>query len=394
MQSNSPRNSDLQYLLPVVETSPRHSAITTAVNVVALATWANVRLSPKAMLKAQSEYTIALAETNKALKCSVRCRKDETLALVVLLSIYEVIACTDEAFMGRWIAHLDGATQLIELRGPEQLTRLEGLSLFIHLRAQIALSRIFQEKPNPPILARLTDHAAACRSPDDAVLSHLASVVMELADLCAELKTNREYHHKDVICDAMRLDSGLFLAVLDAPKRWHYRTLKVPVEDGKPIIKGIWGEEYHEYNSLGAAKMWNNYRSARIVIMELIIDIVKERDLLADAQYAFLANQCRQTLKQLVEDICASVPFYFGWCLSADEKANGGGRWMEGTGNNGLALMWPILVAGNSGIASEEQQEWIAVCLDKIGHSMGINQAFSMARLLRERKRSRSWLTG
>lgn len=192
----------------------------------------------------------------------------------------------------------------------------------------------------------------------------------------------------------MRLDSGLFLAVLDAPKRWHYRTLKVPVEDGKPIIKGIWGEEYHEYNSLGAAKMWNNYRSARIVIMELIIDIVKERDLLADAQYAFLANQCRQTLKQLVEDICASVPFYFGWCLSADEKANGGGRWMEGTGNNGLALMWPILVAGNSGIASEEQQEWIAVCLDKIGHSMGINQAFSMARLLRERKRSRSWLTG
>lgn len=39
--------------------------------------------------------------------------------------------------MDRWMAHLEGATLLIELRGPDQLTKRDGLSLFRHLRAQI-----------------------------------------------------------------------------------------------------------------------------------------------------------------------------------------------------------------------------------------------------------------
>jgi hypothetical protein len=33
--------------------------------------------------------------------------------------------------------HLDGATKLLEARGPEQLSRPEGLDMFTQLRAQI-----------------------------------------------------------------------------------------------------------------------------------------------------------------------------------------------------------------------------------------------------------------
>ena len=100
MQSSSQRNGELSYLLPLVETGHRHSAIDAALNAVAMAAWANIRLSPKAMLKAQSEYTIALAETNKALRSTEGCKKDETLALVVLLSIYEVGPCP--AWFSAW----------------------------------------------------------------------------------------------------------------------------------------------------------------------------------------------------------------------------------------------------------------------------------------------------
>ena len=39
--------------------------------------------------------------------------------------------------MDRWMAHLEGATLLIELRGADQLNQRDGLSLFRHLRAQI-----------------------------------------------------------------------------------------------------------------------------------------------------------------------------------------------------------------------------------------------------------------
>lgn len=47
------------------------------------------------------------------------------------------MTCTDGSFIDRWVNHMDGATKLIEVRGPEQLSRQEGLELFTQLRAQV-----------------------------------------------------------------------------------------------------------------------------------------------------------------------------------------------------------------------------------------------------------------
>lgn len=84
---------DLSYLLPLLDNgdSPISStAITAAVDAVSLAALGNIRLSPPAMLKAQRQYAIALVNTNKALNHAQLCTTDQVLALVVLLSMYEV----------------------------------------------------------------------------------------------------------------------------------------------------------------------------------------------------------------------------------------------------------------------------------------------------------------
>lgn len=47
------------------------------------------------------------------------------------------MTCTDGLFIDRWVNHMEGATKLIEVRGPEQLSRQEGLELFTQLRAQV-----------------------------------------------------------------------------------------------------------------------------------------------------------------------------------------------------------------------------------------------------------------
>lgn len=47
------------------------------------------------------------------------------------------MTCTDDLFIDRWMKHMEGAAKLIEFRGPEQLTRREGLDMFTQLRAQI-----------------------------------------------------------------------------------------------------------------------------------------------------------------------------------------------------------------------------------------------------------------
>jgi hypothetical protein len=47
------------------------------------------------------------------------------------------MTCSDASSIRRWMAHVDGATRIIEVRGEDQLDRPEGLELFRHLRVGI-----------------------------------------------------------------------------------------------------------------------------------------------------------------------------------------------------------------------------------------------------------------
>jgi hypothetical protein len=81
----------MTYLLPLIG-NPRNSAVNAAVNAVSMAALSNIRLSPRTMLKAQREYTTALREINLALQDPIMCKRDDTLAAVDLLGLFEVRA--------------------------------------------------------------------------------------------------------------------------------------------------------------------------------------------------------------------------------------------------------------------------------------------------------------
>lgn len=87
--TGGPRCGYMSYLLPLMEGS-QNSAVNVAVNAVALAALSNIRLSPKTMLRAQHEYTTALSKTNLALKDPSMCKRDDILAAVVMLGLFEV----------------------------------------------------------------------------------------------------------------------------------------------------------------------------------------------------------------------------------------------------------------------------------------------------------------
>lgn len=200
--------------------------------------------------------------------------------------------------------------------------------------------------------------------------------------------------------------------MISVPPSWGYTTFNVPMQDGKPITQGFWGDSYHIYHSISASTIWNNYRSARIITQELIIDTIKDlealtNDNISSPQRNFLANQARQTVLQLVEDICASVPYILGMEIEVPEHlkvSSLGASIVHGadmrtnlssfqiTGAGGLTIMWPLLVAANSGVTCSDLRKWITACLDKIGHSMGINQALAMSKLIQDGVESRAFL--
>lgn len=87
--SGGPRGGHMSYLVPLIS-DPRNSAVNAALNAVGLVALSNIRLAPQMMLKARREYTTALSQTNHALKDSVMSKRDDILAAVVLLGMFEV----------------------------------------------------------------------------------------------------------------------------------------------------------------------------------------------------------------------------------------------------------------------------------------------------------------
>jgi hypothetical protein len=87
--SGGSRADHMSYLLPLIK-DQRNSAVNTALNAVGLAALSNIRMSHQMMIKARRAYTMALSQTNQALRDPIKSKQDEILAAVVLLGTFEV----------------------------------------------------------------------------------------------------------------------------------------------------------------------------------------------------------------------------------------------------------------------------------------------------------------
>lgn len=81
-------------------------------------------------------YTKALASTFKALKDPALMKRDDTLAAILLLGLFENITAKTLGMLA-WSSHIEGAIQLVKSRGKEQLQSKIGLDLFIAVRTQM-----------------------------------------------------------------------------------------------------------------------------------------------------------------------------------------------------------------------------------------------------------------
>ncbi|RAK96585.1 Zn(II)2Cys6 transcription factor, partial [Aspergillus ibericus CBS 121593] len=412
--------------MPYLSTLIKHLenlAVNDALSAAGMAALSNIYMSPQLMSTARKYYMSALSQTGRTLRTATLCKKDGTLAAVVLLGMFELMTCSDELFLTRWMKHLDGAATLIEARGPEQLTRPEGLELFSQLRAQIILSHIYRQKYTSPIIGQLSMEAATYRSGDDATVDRLSSVTIQLGNLCAAIKDGTINQPAEILRAALQLDAEFMSIMSTIPASWNYETVNVALARGEPTVDSIWGAQHHTYRNLTVSSFWNNYRSARLVLRELIVEAAGSiKELSSDdtngQEADKLVSESREISRRLVDDICASVPFHLGTMVDdshlsklfsntatesspfPDNHHEFGSPFLSSASSpfgvpaaGGFTIMWPLLIAANSGYASKQRRQWITDCLAKIGHSMGIRQALAMAQLLQDGVDSRAWLS-
>lgn len=136
-QSGQMRGS-FDYILPLIKTEPPTSALSLSFQAVAMASLANrpnARGSPL-MHSAIDQYAKALKVVNLALQNPVQQKTDQTLASILLLGFFETIT-QEKASITAWGSHVDGAVQIVKMRGKKQLRTKVGVALFQSVRGQM-----------------------------------------------------------------------------------------------------------------------------------------------------------------------------------------------------------------------------------------------------------------
>lgn len=147
--------------------------------------------------------------------------------------------------------------------------------------------------------------------------------------------------------------------------------------NGSRLGVGSWPGRVDAYFDLYVAGVWNTSRTARLLLISLILKLSK---LLNDNQEH--TRQQKDAL-YLSEDIIASIPYHLSEDLQAflREKGNNEEAMNPGRPVGGLLLMHPIYVASTLLIVPQQMREYMRDCLAWIGTYMGIGQASIFAKV-------------
>jgi predicted 2-oxoglutarate/Fe(II)-dependent dioxygenase YbiX len=125
-------------LVPMLRHESPDSHLSLAFQAVSLASLAN-RPSTRGRAifpQAVAQYTKALKAVNLALQNPTQQKTDQTLAAILMLGFFETIA-SETSNASAWYSHVDGAVQLVKMRGKKQLRTKVGYSLFVSVRNQM-----------------------------------------------------------------------------------------------------------------------------------------------------------------------------------------------------------------------------------------------------------------
>ncbi|KAI2849988.1 transcriptional regulator family: Fungal Specific TF [Aspergillus niger] len=364
----------LSYLPHLLSTNPS-PALQATIKAAGLESMARINRRPELKRVAGEEYGRALIATNNALRDPVSAKSDSTLGAVILLGMYEWNACS--GLMQGWSQHVRGATKLVELRGMEQLNSETGLELFTLVRLQNAISGVFirSRRYKSAKITALTKLAQAKKDRNSQPIEVFYDILMELHNLSVEVDDAAVVDDSIgtlsiLISKALHLDTDLRAWTMSLGPHWQYSVVDTHSNPkSRPHIP-LHSDTYHMYKAVGVVSMWNHYRQTRIILHEMIRSMgLRLWGLQGTSECQQIVFDSIDTIKQMTDDLCASVPYHF---------VSG-----EVTFPAVIRLLWPLFVAGDCAGAEPATKEWIIQTLELIGNTTGIQQGLGLAHMLR-----------
>jgi hypothetical protein len=142
------------------------------------------------------------------------------------------------------------------------------------------------------------------------------------------------------------------------------------------IPPGYWPAKVETYFDHSVAGVWNIFRTARLLLLALIIKF-------SDGANDSCVDEYIHTAHLIVEDMLASVLYHlvenlqvFLRELKISKEINNPGRVL-----GGLLLMYPLYVTSRMRFLDTARREYMLRCLAWIGEYMGIGQATVLAKV-------------
>ena len=229
-------------------------------------------------------------------------------------------------------------------------------------------------------------------NPEDDLISRAAKIPnLQYRSNCLldQQQDTKRTDVEDLLCSARALDREMGDWARTVPTTWSYSaalSLDGPASTNCKFTPG----QVHRYQDFYAARVWNVYRVSRLIVQSVLIRATSWLStLVEDSGDSIERKKAEGNSMELVNDICASVPFLLGHDLSriklpATSTRAGSGKKKEanrpafdehgGQAHTGrFSLIWPLHIACSSVWVPEAQRDWMRMqlrCLAERGESL------------------------
>lgn len=221
-------------------------------------------------------------------------------------------------------------------------------------------------------------------------------MMMEFTTLYAGVRDGSLSDPQEILTRALELDGRIVdMFKTDLPPGWEYETVYTDMN-----ADWIYNGRYHIYGDHWIAQIWNGMRSTRIMLGEMIRDLLlagfsSKPPLFTAPEYTAQFQASTDVIYAMQADILRTVPQHLGYVFPSNESQKNNDPQFQNRlvlrMSGAYFLMWPLWLAGIVDFATDEVKAFVATNLKTIGTRVGIQQAMVLADVVESKTGITPW---
>ncbi|KAM0242280.1 hypothetical protein ACHAP5_007220 [Fusarium lateritium] len=327
-------------------------------------------------------YALSLTQTNQDLSEPQTAVLDSTLLCVLLLSAFEALCFHDGGNPQHWIAHIQGSSSLLLMRGKAQLESPFGRLLFHHAGVNILIDSINHDIPVPAELIQLFEYATTSSLLDDSISVNILLLLWQMAVVAPRLANMTVW---EVDKEMLRLDNQAAEFQEELQEMAPYEVIN--------IIDSRQGHKYHtfegvmhRYQDQQIARLYNTIRLMRLTFRQWMFSashVPTTHNSLQDSSTDYsmrhwTTDKILSESAALIKDTLASVPYSLELLDSQ-------------TSTEARYLIWPLTTMASLDVCPLSARRYIVDRLVALADKFHLRRAIQAAEILNRRDQEQIW---